>query len=126
VVETARQASEKISLGAIVVAVISYVARGQNSSRHPQRSSLPCLNPVPQTSSGPGVAIGKDGLRFCLHKMPYRDAGVGSSNGQTADSEDEYEYEYDENETEVSQSRSHTWETLVLDLPLKTQNSLRC
>jgi hypothetical protein len=37
--------------------------------------------------------------------MPYRDTRVGSSNEQTADSEDEYEYEYDENETEVSQSR---------------------
>lgn len=53
--------------------------------------------------------------------MPYRDTGAGSSNGQTADSDDEYEYEYDENETEVSQSRSHTWEPLVLGLPLEIQ-----
>jgi hypothetical protein len=36
--------------------------------------------------------------------MPYRDAGAGPSNAQTADSEDEYEYEYDENEIEVSQN----------------------
>lgn len=60
VVETARQASEKISLGAIVLAVIRALVIHKDLA-------YPCLNPVPHTSSGLGVATGKGGLRFCVH-----------------------------------------------------------